>query len=98
MLCNAAQSKILLSDKSGKLAVTQQTIKSRRNAIKLMAITLSIYVTGVAATYFLEGRIHLVDRLLVLLVNDIEFNPAEGLLYISHTGALFQPSIQQMVS
>lgn len=41
-------------------------------------------VTGVAATYFLEGRIHLVDRLLVLLVNDIEFNPAEGLLYISH--------------
>jgi hypothetical protein len=98
MLCNAAQSKILLSDKSGKLAVTQQTIKSRRNAIKLMAIALSIYVTGVAATYFLEGRIHLVDRRLVLLVNDIEFNPAEGLLYISHTEALFQPSIQQMVS
>jgi|GEM_PF-6043472 len=50
-----------------------------------MAITVSIYVTGVAATYFLEGRIHLVDRLLVLLVNDIEFNPAEGVLYISHT-------------
>lgn len=85
MLCNAAQSKILLSDKSGKLVVTQQTIKSRRNAIKLMAITVSIHVTGVAATYFLEGRIHLVDRLLVLLVNDIEFNPAEGVLYISHT-------------
>lgn len=85
MLCNAAQSKILLSDKSGKLAVTQQTIKSRRNAIKLMAITVSIHVTGVAATYFLECRIDLVDRLLVLLVNDIEFNPAEGLLYISHT-------------
>lgn len=85
MLCNAAQSKILLSDKSGKLAVTQQTIKSRRNAIKLMAITVSIHVTGVAATYFLESRIHLVDRLLVLLVNDIEFNPAEGVLYISHT-------------
>jgi hypothetical protein len=87
MLFNAAQSKILLSDKSGKLAVTQQTIKSRRNAIKLIAITLSTCVTGVAATYFLEGRIQLVNRLLVLLVNDIEFNPAEGLLYISHTEA-----------
>jgi hypothetical protein len=45
MLCNAAQSKILLSDKYGRLAVTQQTIKSRRNAIKLMAITLPIDIS-----------------------------------------------------
>lgn len=44
-----------------------------------MAITFSIFVTGVAATYFLEARIHLVDRLLVPPVNDIEFNPADGL-------------------
>jgi hypothetical protein len=53
--------------------------KSPRNAVKLMAITLSIFVTGVAATYFLEARIHLVDRLLVPPVNNIEFNPADGL-------------------
>jgi hypothetical protein len=53
--------------------------KSPRNAVKLMAITLSIFITGVAATYFLEDRIHLVDRLLVHPVNDIEFNPADGL-------------------
>ena len=54
-----------------------------------MAITLSIYVTGVAATYFLEGRIHLVDRLLVLLVNDIEFKSCRGsVVYISHRGVV----------
>ena len=41
--------------------MTQQTINSR-NAVKLIAIALSIYVIWVAATYILEGRIHLFQK------------------------------------
>jgi hypothetical protein len=43
------------------LAMTQQTINPR-NAAKLIAIALSIYVIWVAATYILEGRIHLFQK------------------------------------
>ena len=61
MFCNALHSKILLSHNSPMLAMTQQTINSR-NAVKLIAIALSIYVIWVAATYILEGRIHLFQK------------------------------------
>jgi hypothetical protein len=43
------------------LAMTQQTINSI-NAVKLIAIALSIYVIWVATTYILEGRIHLFQK------------------------------------
>jgi hypothetical protein len=39
----------------------QQEIKSR-NALKLIAIALSIYIIWLAATYVLEGRIHLFQK------------------------------------
>lgn len=42
--------------------MTQQALKSRRNALKLIAVALSIYVIWVAATYLLEGRIHLFQQ------------------------------------
>ncbi len=42
--------------------MTQQTINSRNAAVKLIAIALSIYVIWVAATYILEGRIHLLQK------------------------------------
>ena len=42
--------------------MTQQTINSRNTAVKLIAIALSIYVMWVAATYILEGRILLFQK------------------------------------
>jgi hypothetical protein len=33
-----------------------------RNALKLIAIALSLYITWLAATYILEGRIHLFQK------------------------------------
>lgn len=41
--------------------MTKQEVSSR-NALKLIAIALSIYIIWVAATYILEGRIHLFQR------------------------------------
>lgn len=41
--------------------MSEQVINSR-SALKLIAIALSIYVIWVAATYILEGRIHLLQR------------------------------------
>ncbi len=41
--------------------MTKQEVSSR-NALKLIAIALSIYVIWVAATYILEGRIHLFQK------------------------------------
>jgi len=42
--------------------MTQQTMNSRNTAVKLIAIALSIYVIWVAATYILEGRIQLFQK------------------------------------
>jgi hypothetical protein len=41
--------------------MSKQRIKSR-NALKLMAIALSVYIIWVVATYILEGRIHLFQK------------------------------------
>jgi hypothetical protein len=41
--------------------MSEQEISSR-NALKLIAIALSIYIIWVAATYILEGRIHLFQK------------------------------------
>jgi hypothetical protein len=35
---------------------------NQRNALKLIAIALSIYIIWVGATYILEGRIHLFQK------------------------------------
>jgi hypothetical protein len=43
------------------LVMTKQEVSSR-NALKLIAIALLIYVIWVAATYILEGRIHLFQK------------------------------------
>jgi hypothetical protein len=39
-----------------------QQERKPRNALKLIAIALSIYIIWVAATYILEGRIHLLQK------------------------------------
>jgi hypothetical protein len=44
------------------LAMTQNTINLRIAAVKLISIALSVYVIGLAATYILEGRIHLFQK------------------------------------
>src|SRR5215207_1557125 len=46
---------------SNLLGMSEQEISSR-NALKLIAIALSIYIIWVAATYILEGRIHLFQK------------------------------------
>jgi hypothetical protein len=42
--------------------MTKQEVSSR-NALKLIAIALSVYLIWVAATYILEGRIHLFQKI-----------------------------------
>src|SRR5215207_8169516 len=46
---------------SNLIGMSEQEISSR-NALKLIAIALSIYIIWVAATYILEGRIHLFQK------------------------------------
>jgi hypothetical protein len=42
--------------------MSKQVINSRQASFKLIAIALSIYVIWIAATYILEGRIHLFQK------------------------------------
>src|SRR5215211_8227592 len=46
---------------SNLLGISKQEINPR-NALKLIAIALLIYIIWVAATYILEGRIHLFEK------------------------------------
>jgi hypothetical protein len=61
MLCNALHSYILLLNNSNISAMSGQGINPR-NALKLVAIALSLYIIWVVATYILEGRIHLFQK------------------------------------
>jgi hypothetical protein len=42
--------------------MSEQEVSSRNPPLKLMSIALSIYIIWVAATYLLEGRIHLFQK------------------------------------
>src|SRR5215213_8849734 len=42
--------------------MSEQEVSSRNPPLKLIAIALSIYIIWVAATYLLEGRIHLFQK------------------------------------
>jgi hypothetical protein len=48
------------------LAMTQQT-RNSRNAVKLIAIALSIYVVWIAPTYILEGIEYILSKRLIQL-------------------------------
>jgi hypothetical protein len=61
VVCNALHSKILLLNNSNMSGMSEQEVSSR-NPLKLIAIALSIYIIWVAATYLLEGRIHLFQK------------------------------------